>query len=76
LELFPLQVRIKCLLLKQAYLGGALALANAFQNWSTNSRRAQIACIILGFCIFFDDYSNVIIVGTTMSAIMSRMKVR
>ena len=46
--------------------GGTLGIVEKIQRFATNARRGQVSTWILGVAIFFDDYSNCIISGTTM----------
>ena len=55
--------------------GGTLGIVERIQRFATDSRRGQLATWLLGVAIFFDDYSNVLIVGSTMRPITDRLKI-
>jgi Na+/H+ antiporter NhaC len=55
--------------------GGTLGIVERIQRFATNPRRGQLATWLLGIAIFFDDYSNVLIVGSTMRPITDRLKI-
>jgi Na+/H+ antiporter NhaC len=46
--------------------GGLLGLAHSISKYATTSRSAQAATFITGCLIFFDDYANCLIAGSTM----------
>ena len=55
--------------------GGTQGIVERLRVYATNSRRGQVATWILGVLIFFDDYANTLIVGSTMRPITDRLKV-
>ncbi len=55
--------------------GGALGLANGFTKLATNRRRGQLAGWFMGLVIFFDDYANTLLVGTSMRPITDDLKI-
>ena len=55
--------------------GGTRGIVNAVRPLATTPRRAQLATYLGGLAIFFDDYSNTLIVGNTMRPITDAMKV-
>ena len=55
--------------------GGAFAIGRALASRVRSSRGASIMGWILGVLIFFDDYTNTIIVGNTMRPITDRTRV-
>ncbi len=55
--------------------GGTLGIVERIQRFATDARRGQTATWLLGVAIFFDDYSNVLIVGSTMRPITDRLKI-
>lgn len=58
-----------------AKTGGTQAIANALAKKAKTAKSAQIATMLLGLAVFFDDYSNTLIVGPTMRPLMDKMKV-
>ena len=58
-----------------ARTGGTKAIAIALAKKATNARSAQLATMLMGVAIFFDDYANTLIVGPTMRPLMDKMKV-
>jgi len=55
--------------------GGTLGIVERIQRFATDARRGQVATWLLGVAIFFDDYSNVLIVGSTMRPITDRLRI-
>lgn len=55
--------------------GGTQGIVKALSPLATTPRRAQLAVYLGGLAIFFDDYSNTLIIGNTMRPITDRMKV-
>jgi Na+/H+ antiporter NhaC len=55
--------------------GGARGLADVVTKRATTSSRGQLGTWGLGLLIFFDDYANTVLVGTTMRSITDRLRV-
>jgi len=55
--------------------GGMLGLANIFARLAKNTRSTQLATAFLGLAVFFDDYSNTVVVGGCMRPLTDRMKI-
>ncbi len=55
--------------------GGTLGVVRALEPLATTPRRAQVVTWIMGVLIFFDDYSNTLIVGNTMRPVTDRHRV-
>ena len=55
--------------------GGIQGLVAIFTNIAKTARSAQGATMASGLMIFFDDYSNTIVVGQTMRSLTDRFKV-
>ncbi|MEM8866757.1 MAG: Na+/H+ antiporter NhaC family protein [Verrucomicrobiota bacterium] len=55
--------------------GGIQGLVEVFSKIAKGARSAQAATISAGFMIFFDDYSNTIVVGQTMRSLTDRWKI-
>lgn len=55
--------------------GGVQGVVHALARFATNRRRGQIAAWAMGIVIFFDDYSNTLIVGPTMRPITDRLRI-
>ncbi len=55
--------------------GGTLGIVDRLTPYATNPRRGQVATWLLGVVIFFDDYANTLIVGSTMRPITDRLKI-
>jgi Na+/H+ antiporter NhaC len=52
--------------------GGTQGIVKSLERLVTNSRRAQVATWLMGVLIFFDDYSNTLIVGNSMRPMTDR----
>lgn len=55
--------------------GGSRGIVQRLLPWATDPRRGQLATWTLGILIFFDDYANTLIVGSTMRPITDRLKI-
>lgn len=55
--------------------GGMTGLANIFAKLAKNSRSTQLATVFLGLAVFFDDYSNTVVVGGCMRPLSDKMKI-
>ncbi len=55
--------------------GGTQGIVERLAPLATNARRGQLATWLLGVLIFFDDYANTLIVGTTMRPITDRLRI-
>lgn len=78
-SIFNMQIVIFCLLLGSAVamiwrLGGTHAVASWAMEHVDTQRKASLASYGLGFMIFFDDYANSAVVGTTMRQISDNLR--
>jgi len=55
--------------------GGARGIVNSLSKFATSPIRGQVATWLMGIFIFFDDYTNTLIVGNTMRPITDRLKI-
>ncbi|MFQ5525587.1 MAG: Na+/H+ antiporter NhaC family protein [Thermoanaerobaculia bacterium] len=55
--------------------GGTQGLVDSLAKYATNARRGQLAAWAMGVLVFFDDYANTLIVGSTMRPITDRLKI-
>jgi Na+/H+ antiporter NhaC len=55
--------------------GGTIGVVRALEPFATTPRRAQVVSWLMGVAIFFDDYSNTLIVGNTMRPVTDRHRV-
>ena len=55
--------------------GGGLGLAAWVTRKATDARRGQLAAWSLGVVIFFDDYANSLLVGSSMRPITDRLRI-
>jgi Na+/H+ antiporter NhaC len=55
--------------------GGTYGVVEALEGLVTNRRRAQLATWAMGVLIFFDDYSNTLIVGNSMRPVTDRHRI-
>ncbi len=56
-------------------MGGTRAIVDAVAPLATNRARGQLATWVAGLAVFFDDYSNSLIVGTTMRPLTDKLKI-
>lgn len=55
--------------------GGARGLAEKVTTRATTARRGQVSTWLLGIVIFFDDYANSLLVGSSMRPITDRLRI-
>ena len=55
--------------------GGTSGVVGMVVSWATTSRRGKLATWAAGLSVFFDDYANTLIVGTTMRPVTDRLKI-
>ena len=55
--------------------GGIKAIANWLSSRAKSAKRGQLATLLMGFIIFFDDYANTMLVGNTMRPLTDRLKI-
>jgi len=55
--------------------GGTRGIVDRLTPYATSSRRGQLATWVLGVLVFFDDYANTLIVGSTMRPITDRLRI-
>jgi len=55
--------------------GGIRGVMDRISGFAKDARRSQIATWMMGLAIFFDDYANTILVGSTMRPLTDRFKV-
>ena len=55
--------------------GGMQGLVNWLSKRARGPRSGQLMTFLMDLCIFFDDYSNTLVVGNTMRPIADRLKV-
>jgi Na+/H+ antiporter NhaC len=55
--------------------GGMLGVVTHIVRFATDHRRAQLGAVGLGLAIFFDDYTNTLVVGNTMRPVTDRLRV-
>ncbi|MCA9006291.1 MAG: hypothetical protein KDA70_13555, partial [Planctomycetaceae bacterium] len=55
--------------------GGTAALVNRLSRYATKREHSQLMTWFLGLVVFFDDYANSLLVGTSMRPFTDRMKV-
>jgi Na+/H+ antiporter NhaC len=55
--------------------GGASGIVNSVSRLATTPVRGQVAAWLMGIFIFFDDYTNTLIVGNTMRPLTDRLRI-
>lgn len=55
--------------------GGMQGIVNHIVDWADSARHACMATAALGVAIFFDDYTNTLVVGNTMRPVTDSMRV-
>lgn len=55
--------------------GGMHGVVNIVVRWANTVRRGQLSVWALGLAIFFDDYTNTLVVGNTVRPVTDRLKI-
>jgi Na+/H+ antiporter NhaC len=55
--------------------GGAKGVVKSLARYATSPIRGQVATWLMGIFIFFDDYTNTLIVGNTMRPITDKLRI-
>ena len=55
--------------------GGMHGVVNIVMRWANTVRRGQLSVWFLGMCIFFDDYTNTLVVGNTVRPVTDRLRI-
>ena len=55
--------------------GGTQGIVDRVSRYATSARRGQVATWVMGVLIFFDDYANTLIVGSTMRPVTDRLRI-
>jgi Na+/H+ antiporter NhaC len=55
--------------------GGARGVVNSVSRLATSARRGELATWLMGIMIFFDDYTNTLIVGNTMRPVTDKLRI-
>ncbi|MFP6645409.1 MAG: Na+/H+ antiporter NhaC family protein [Candidatus Latescibacterota bacterium] len=55
--------------------GGTRGIAEALARTTEGKRAARLSAWLLGMSIFFDDYANTLVVGTTMRPVFDRFRI-
>jgi Na+/H+ antiporter NhaC len=55
--------------------GGMQGLIILVAPWARTRRRGQLTAWLMGLVVFFDDYANTLILGTTLRPIADRLKI-
>jgi Na+/H+ antiporter NhaC len=56
-------------------MGGMRGIVNGISRIATNARRGQLAVWLMGVIIFFDDYTNTLIVGNSTRPLTDRLRI-
>jgi len=73
------------IILVTVFIGGMAAVISAnggmngfvawISQWASNRKRGQLSTAIVGFIIFFDDYTNLLITGNTMRPLADKLRI-
>jgi Na+/H+ antiporter NhaC len=55
--------------------GGTRGIVNSLARYATTPIRGQVATWLMGIFIFFDDYTNTLIVGNTMRPVTDKLRI-
>jgi Na+/H+ antiporter NhaC len=56
-------------------MGGTQGIVERLSRFANDTRRGQLVTWLMGVFIFFDDYANTLIVGSTMRPLTDRLKI-
>jgi len=55
--------------------GGMLGVINIVIRWANTPKRGQMSVWFLGLCIFFDDYTNTMVVGNSVRSVTDKLRI-
>ncbi len=55
--------------------GGMQGVINHVIRWANSPKRGQITVWFLGMCVFFDDYTNTLVVGNSVRPVTDKLKI-
>jgi Na+/H+ antiporter NhaC len=55
--------------------GGMHGIVDRLSRWANNRQHGQLVTWALGMVVFFDDYANTLLLGTTMRPLADRLKI-
>ncbi len=55
--------------------GGMAGLVHTVSRWANNRQRGQLVAWLLGLLIFFDDYANTVLLGSTLRPLCKRLRI-
>ena len=55
--------------------GGMQGVVRGVMRWANSARRGQLSVWFLGLCVFFDDYTNTLVVGNTVRPVTDKLKI-
>lgn len=55
--------------------GGMHGVVDIVMRWAHNIRRGQLSVWFIGLCIFFDDYTNTLVVGNTVRPVTDKLRI-
>ncbi|MCA9263711.1 MAG: hypothetical protein KDA60_07665 [Planctomycetales bacterium] len=55
--------------------GGMRGLVDGLSRWANSRRRGQLTVWLLGLMIFFDDYANSLLLGSTLRPLCDRLRI-
>jgi len=55
--------------------GGMNGLVAKISQWATTRKKGQLSTTIVGFVIFFDDFTNLLITGNTMRPLTDKLRI-
>lgn len=55
--------------------GGMQGLVQVVSRWAHTARRGQLAAWVLGLFVFFDDYANTMLLGSTLRPLSDRLRI-
>ena len=56
-------------------MGGTQGIVEKLSRYASNSKKGQLVTWLMGIFIFFDDYANTLIVGSTMRPLSDRLRI-
>ncbi len=55
--------------------GGMQGVIDIVIRWANSARRGQLSVWFLGLCIFFDDYTNTMVVGNSVRSVTDKLRI-
>lgn len=75
LQIFVFSISLLGMVSVMNTAGGTRGVVEKLKKFTSNLRSTQLSTAVMGLIIFFDDYANALIIGSTMRPISDQLKI-